>query len=77
MQRRTQPQVGLSRTRRLENVHEAFRALRHTDLPGARVLLIDDVLTTGATASEAAKTLRRAGATEVTVAVLARAEGWI
>ena len=40
---------------------------------GARVLLVDDVLTTGATCSEAAKALKQAGAAKVVVAVAARA----
>ena len=72
-QRRTRPQTGLARSGRLENVRGA-RWRRHRDLPGARVLVVDDVMTTGATASEAARVLRAAGAAMVGVAVLARAE---
>jgi predicted amidophosphoribosyltransferase len=75
MQRRTLPQTGLTRGRRLANVRGAFRAPPHSDLSGSRVLLVDDVMTTGATAGEAARTLRRAGVGMVAIAVLARAEG--
>jgi predicted amidophosphoribosyltransferase len=42
---------------------------------GLRVLLVDDILTTGATCSEAARTLREAGAAAVAAAVVARAQG--
>jgi ComF family protein len=73
--RRTAPQANLSPHKRLRNLRGAFRASRHADLPGARLLLVDDIMTTGATLNEAAKTLRRAGASFVAVAVLARAEG--
>ncbi len=73
--RRTVPQARLSATRRVANVRGAFRARSHADLPGARVLLVDDIMTTGATANEAAKTLRRAGAAAIVIVVLARAEG--
>jgi len=73
--RNTPPQVGLSRTRRAQNVRGAFRAAGRT-LAGARVLLVDDVTTTGATASEAAAALRRAGAAHVTLAVVAKSEAW-
>ncbi len=72
--RRTAPQASLSPNQRRANVRGAFRAAVHPDLPGARVLLVDDIMTTGATLNEAAKTLVRAGAAEVMVAVLARAE---
>jgi ComF family protein len=75
MQRRVRPQTGLTRAGRWENVRGAFRVPLHPDLAGARVLLIDDVMTTGATAGEATGTLLRAGAAEVAIAVLARAEG--
>jgi len=73
--RRTAPQASLPPTRRLANVRGAFRAVAHPELPGARLLLVDDIMTTGATVNEAAKTLTRAGAKVVAVVVLARAEG--
>jgi ComF family protein len=73
--RRTRPQTGLSRNWRLVNVRGAFQVNLHSDLPGARVLIVDDVMTTGATANEAARVLRQAGAAFVGVAVLARADG--
>jgi ComF family protein len=73
--RRTAPQASLSPSKRLANVRGAFRAARHADLPGARLLLVDDIMTTGATVNEAAKTLTRAGAAFVAVVVPARAEG--
>ena len=73
--RRTAPQAALPPTRRARNVRGAFRARPHADLAGARLLLVDDIMTTGATVNEAAKVLRQAGAAAVTVAVLARAEG--
>ena len=75
----TVPQTHLSRQARLANVRGSF-ALRHSlsldgHLTGKRILLIDDVLTTGATASEASRVLRDAGA-QVSVAVLAVAAGF-
>jgi len=73
--RRTIPQATLSPGRRRANVRGAFFVHPHRDLAGARVLLVDDILTTGATLNEAAKTLRKAGCSDVSVAVLARAEG--
>ena len=73
--RRTAPQASLSPNKRLANVRGAFRARKHADLPGARLLLVDDIMTTGATLNEAAKVLRRAGASFIAVAVLTRAEG--
>jgi ComF family protein len=73
--RNTPPQAGLPPSRRFENVRGAFR-MRHPEaVKDARILLVDDVLTTGATCSEAAKTLKQAGAAMVAVAVAARAEG--
>jgi ComF family protein len=75
--KRTQPQANLSPGRRRRNLRGAFQATQHADLPGARLLLIDDIMTTGATVSEAAKTLKRAGASFVAVAVVARAEGLV
>jgi len=72
--RNTPPQVGLPASRRAENVRGAFRVYHPRTLAGAGVLLIDDVMTTGATVNEVARALLAAGAEHVTVAVLARAE---
>jgi competence protein ComFC len=74
-QRNTQSQVGLSINQRRDNVHRAFGVRRPSRVVGKRVLLVDDVLTTGATCSEAARELKRVGASFVAVAVLARAQG--
>lgn len=73
--KRTRPQASLTANKRLANMRGAFRVRPHRDLPGARLILVDDIMTTGATVNEAAKVLNRAGATVVGVAVLARAEG--
>lgn len=72
--RRTTPQTGLSGRERRRNLQGAFAARRGraADVAGRRVLLVDDVLTTGATASECARALRRAGVESVYVATLAR-----
>ncbi len=68
------PQVDLSRSERLQNMRGAF-AVRRADavrLKGQRLLLIDDVLTTGATVNECARVLMRAGAEQVDVITIAR-----
>jgi ComF family protein len=70
--RATRPQVGLDRAARRENVRDAF-AWGGTPLPATQLLLIDDVLTTGATAAECAAVLKRAGATWVGLLAVARA----
>ncbi len=72
--RNTLPQKDLPPDRRFQNMRGAFRCPAVYDLKGAHVLLVDDILTTGATCSEAARMLKRAGAVRVTVAVIARAE---
>lgn len=69
--RSTPPQQGLSASERLRNLKGAF-ALRK-GLDGERVVLVDDVLTTGATARECSRVLLKGGAAEVEVAVVARA----
>jgi ComF family protein len=71
--RNTPSQTQQTPAGRKENVRGAFGARRGPHLAGRRVLLVDDVMTTGATASEAARALRTAGAARVAVAVLARA----
>lgn len=73
--RDTRPQVGLSRADRLANVRGAFRVRRPERIRGQRILLVDDVLTTGATAATCARELLRHGARSVTVAVAGVAEG--
>jgi ComF family protein len=70
--RHTPQQVGQSIAQRKENVHGAFRS--RANLAGRVLLLVDDVMTTGATASEAARALKQSGARFVAVAALARAE---
>ena len=71
--RRTPSQGTLGPLARARNVRGAFALRRGRDVRGKRVVLIDDVLTTGATAEECARVLRRAGAEYVGVLVLARA----
>ncbi len=71
--RHNRPQSGLSgEAERRANVLGVYRA-RKVDLTGQRVLLLDDILTTGSTASEAARVLKTAGAAEVHCAALAAA----
>ncbi len=72
--RETQKQADLSLKARLKNVRDAFSALSlERPLESKCVLLIDDVMTTGATLNEAAKALKAAGAKSVIVGVAARA----
>jgi ComF family protein len=73
--RNTPRQVEQSPSARRDNVRNAFSAAFRAELRGKSVLLVDDVLTTGSTASEAARALRGAGAPRVCVAVLARGQG--
>lgn len=68
--RAVRPQRGLPYLERRRNVRGAFRARR---APPARVALVDDVYTSGATAAAASRALRRAGAREIVVITLARA----
>ena len=73
--RRTQKQGTLMPSERAANVRDAFAFNNDYDILGSHILLVDDILTTGSTASEAARMLRRAGAARVTVAVVARGVG--
>jgi predicted amidophosphoribosyltransferase len=72
----TRPQAGLPQRERGPNVRGAFRAgkPKHCDFRGARVLLVDDILTSGATLTEMARVVRDAGASAVAAVVIARAE---
>jgi ComF family protein len=66
------PQTTLSRAGRLQNLRGAFALRRPDSVKDRRVLLIDDVYTTGATVNECARVLRKAGSGEVFVLTLAR-----
>lgn len=68
----TTPQVGLSQAQRRDNVRGAFRVPKfmRSRLEGRRVLLIEDVITTGATVNACARELKRAGAQRVDVVAL-------
>jgi ComF family protein len=72
--RPTAPQAGLTNAKRRANVSGAFSVKRGARLDGMRVLLVDDVLTTGASASACARALKRAGARHVTLLALARTD---
>jgi competence protein ComFC len=71
--RYTTTQTAYDRAERMENLHGAFRLRKNKDVRDLRVLLIDDVLTTGSTLSECARVLRAAGAVSVHAATAARA----
>lgn len=69
---KTQAQVGLSRKERIKNLRDSFEVSNHDAVKGKKVALIDDVMTTGATANECARVLKRAGAKRVYIITLAR-----
>jgi len=68
--RRTESQIGLTSHQRRENLRGAFDCSQ--EVTGREVLLVDDVYTTGTTATECSRVLRKAGATKVWVATVAR-----
>lgn len=68
-------QVGLTPTERIKNVAKSFTA-KKKHVANKRVLLVDDVVTTGATATAATKALLMAGATSVTLIAAARSKKW-
>lgn len=68
----TPPQVGLSATERARNVRGAFAPGEIAPVQGKAVLLVDDIMTTGATVAECARVLKKHGAGEVHVLTLAR-----
>jgi ComF family protein len=68
----TPTQTNLSARERLLNVHSAFEVAKADWVDGRRILLVDDVMTTGATVNECAKELMRVGAVSVHVATVAR-----
>ena len=74
--RPTAPQVGLTDSQRQENVRNAFRCCNAGQISGRRILLVDDVMTTGATVASAAQALLDGGALRVSVLTVARAGKW-
>ena len=70
--RSTASQTARDRDQRIRNVRNAFTVRRPSRVAGRRVLLVDDVMTTGATADECARVLRAAGARRIDVLTLAR-----
>jgi len=74
--RHTRPQSQLKRQERLANVKGAFQVdpLRAAEVRGRRVVLVDDVMTSGASLYTAARALRDAGAAHITAIVLARTQ---
>ena len=68
----TRSQTRLTRAERAQNVHRAFDPIDGARCDGRRIVLVDDVLTTGATTSACAKVLKSCGAAEVCVWTLAR-----
>ena len=71
--RYTTTQTAFDRGERMENLHNAFRLRQRGNVQGLRVLLVDDVLTTGSTLSECARVLKKSGASSVHAAIAARA----
>jgi len=72
--KRTPSQVGLTAAQRGKNVAGAFQATaRRERIRGKRIVVVDDVITTGATVEACARVLKRAGAAQVDVLALARA----
>jgi ComF family protein len=69
----TQPQTRLSRQERLQNVKNAFTVAKPSEVAGCRILLVDDVFTTGTTLNECSKTLKKAGAAQVHALTVTRA----
>jgi ComF family protein len=68
----TSSQTGLNRRQRVKNISGAFMVRRPELVKGLRLLIVDDVYTTGSTVNECARVLRRAGAADVNVLTLAR-----
>ena len=67
----TKPQYGLSGVQLRENLHQVFELAEKKSLQGRRILLVDDIMTTGATLLECGRVLKKAGAMDITGLVVA------
>lgn len=67
-------QTGLSKTERKKNVEKTFRVAKPEKIADKRILLVDDVYTTGATTDECRRVLEKQGASDVKILTLARSE---
>ena len=67
----TKPQYGLSGVQRRKNLHHVFELAGEKSLLGRRILLVDDIMTTGATLLECGRVLKKAGAVDITGLVVA------
>jgi ComF family protein len=72
--RNTRAQAGLTESERQANLKDSFKVTRRGEVAGKRILLIDDVFTTGATLRAAVGALKKAGALRVTALTLARVD---
>ncbi len=69
--RNTPHQVGLNKKKRLSNLNKAFHILKPEDIENKKIILIDDVVTTGSTLEEAAKTLKEAKVSRIIAITIA------
>lgn len=74
--KRTAAQASLTPSNRRKNLRSAFEIRRQKQVVGQKILLVDDVMTTGSTANAVSRVLLDAGAKEINVAVIARAPGF-
>ncbi len=72
--KKTNDQMSLTKTQRQKNLNNAFLCVNPEMIKGKKILLVDDILTTGTTIEECAQILKRAGAHRVCATVVARSE---
>jgi ComF family protein len=68
----TPPQSSLNRSERAKNVKQVYSVNKHSNISSKRIILIDDIYTTGSTANECSRLLKNNGASEIIVVTLAK-----